>query len=281
MTFEAAQRNASPPGGHDASQEYSHDTSLPAPSDTSVEVLDDTSIVSRHDASTAAPSDTCRWCHRRIPADHRSDSLYCCKAHRQAAWRFGRAFQVTTRAAQPLRIKWADPPYPGLSQRYYQDHPDYSGEVDHAELLSRLAEADGWALSTSSRALPKLLSLCVARGLEVRVASWHRGARPTRSTAPLQAWEPVLYVPARHVVEDDPGEDALDYVCRPRLTDVARVIGTKPAEYIAWIFRLTGARPGDDFEDMFPGSGGASRAWDIYCERSLPPGGDTSGRRRH
>jgi hypothetical protein len=36
-------------------------------------------------------------------------------------------------AGRPLRLAYADPPYPGKA-RLYQDHPDYGGEVDHAEL---------------------------------------------------------------------------------------------------------------------------------------------------
>ena len=42
-----------------------------------------------------------------------------------------------------MRIAYADPPYPGCAH-LYADHPDYAGEVDHADLLARLnAEYDG------------------------------------------------------------------------------------------------------------------------------------------
>src|ERR1041384_41386 len=51
------------------------------------------------------------------------------------------------------------PPYPGKAF-YYRDHPDYAGEVDHADLIARLAAYDGWALSTSAAALPAVLALC-------------------------------------------------------------------------------------------------------------------------
>lgn len=46
---------------------------------------------------------------------------------------------------RPLRLAYADPPYPGKA-RLYRDHPDYGGEVDHAALIVRLTEYDGWAL---------------------------------------------------------------------------------------------------------------------------------------
>ena len=57
-------------------------------------------------------------------------------------------------------------------------HPDYAGEVDHGALIPRLADYDGWALSTSAAALPAVLALCPPGG---PVAAWHRGARPTRT----------------------------------------------------------------------------------------------------
>jgi hypothetical protein len=39
-----------------------------------------------------------------------------------------------------------------LSRRYYADHPDYAGEVDHAAQVDQLTGYDGWALSTSAAA---------------------------------------------------------------------------------------------------------------------------------
>jgi hypothetical protein len=62
--------------------------------------------------------------------------------------------------------------------------------------------------------------------------------------------------------------DALVHVARPRTTDPKRVIGAKPAAFCFWMFDLLGARPGDDFVDLFPGSGGVTRAWQVYESRS-------------
>jgi len=46
-----------------------------------------------------------------------------------------------------VRVAYADPPYPGCAH-LYKDHPDYAGEVDHAELIDRMEREfpDGWAL---------------------------------------------------------------------------------------------------------------------------------------
>jgi hypothetical protein len=292
----------------------------------------------------------CLWCCGDIPARARRDALCCSTRCRQARHRFTRAVgQASCSAGAPLRLAYADPPYPGMAARYYSSHPDFAGEVDHRELIRRLSTYDGWALSTSAEALPMVLGLCPAG---VRVAAWHRGERPTRSARPQNAWEPVIYSGGRPVVlsgttrradprdasvmasrdascstaaqhdasagsgrdafqaahhdtsprghrdasprsppdasssaERDayqPGRrdasrsaaaqhdasrlqgrrlDSLIYHSRPRRTDPQRVIGSKPAVFCRWVFDLLGAQAGDEFADLFPGSGGVTRAW--------------------
>jgi hypothetical protein len=206
----------------------------------------------------------------------RRDAKYCRQSCRQASHRFGAECVARRRATEPLRLAYADPPYPGLARRYYRDHPDYAGEVDHDALLARLQAFDGWALSTSSRALPQILALCVARGLPVRVAAWFRGVRPTASAWPLPAWEPVVYVGGRRLVSRDVAHDALIRHARPRLTDPGRVVGAKPAAFCFWLFGLMGARPGDLLVDLFPGSGGVARAWHLYEASAVDVGDGTS-----
>ena len=161
-----------------------------------------------------------------------------------------------------LRLAYADPPYPGKA-RLYRDHPDYGGEVDHPALIARLAEYDGWALSTSAEALPAVLALCPPG---VRVAAWHRGERPTRGRWPLHAWEPVIYHGGRQL----PGArraDSIVHGVTPVITLPDRVIGAKPAAVCRWIFTLLGAAPGDTLDDLFPGSGAVTRAWAAYTSR--------------
>ena len=52
---------------------------------------------------------------------------------RQARHRFLRAAGQASPVAggRPLRLAYADPPYPGKAW-LYRGHPDYAGEVDHA-----------------------------------------------------------------------------------------------------------------------------------------------------
>jgi hypothetical protein len=203
--------------------------------------------------------------------------VYCCKRCRQAAWEFRRGAVARERAAQPLCLAYADPPYPGLARRYYADHPDYAGEVDHRALLERLATYDGWALSTSARSLPMVLGLAAELGLEVAVAAWVRGPRRVPSARPLSAWEPVVYTGGRQVLDaSPPGRvDALVHGARARTTDPAHVVGAKPSTFAYWMFELLGARPGDEFDDLFPGSGGIGRAWQAFVGAGAdasPPG---------
>lgn len=217
----------------------------------------------------------CAWCRGPIPPAARRDAICCSKRCRQARHRFGRGVGVgTSSASTPLRLAYADPPYPGNSGRLYGEHPDYAGEVDHAALIERLAGYDGWALSTSAAALPAVLALCPSG---VRVAAWVRGERPTRSARPLSSWEPVIYAGGRAL---DPGEslrwprrvDSLVRVSRPRTTDPHRVIGAKPAVFARWVFDLLGAKPGDQLDDLFPGSGGIGRAWAVFTAVSILAG---------
>lgn len=250
----------------------------------------------------------CAWCRQPIRPTSRRDAITCSTPCRQARHRFIHGVGTPPPAAggPPLRLAYADPPYPGLSAKYYTGHPDYAGEVDHAELISRLASTyDGWALSTSAAALPDVLALCPAG---VRVAAWHRGPIPTRARGPLSAWEPVIYAGGRlhvppagatdtraavghdgsavprppatavHLVDATRSEvlrdgyagstRRVDSLVLPRgghrTTDPGRVVGAKPPAFARWVFELLGAAPGDHLDDLYPGSGGITRAWAIY-----------------
>jgi len=218
----------------------------------------------------------CAWCRSELAVTLRRDARTCSQGCRQALARFRAHLARATAADRPARLAYADPPYPGLSG-YYRGHPDYAGEVDHGALVARLQGFDGWALSTSAAALPEVLRLL--DGVPGwAVASWYRGGPHPRSRRPWSAWEPVIYRPARDALDLGAPPDALCYVSRARTTDPARVIGAKPAAFAAWIFGLLGASLGDTLADLYPGSGGIGRAWDLYQrgELSRHAGGDVS-----
>ncbi len=221
--------------------------------------------------SAGAARRLCAWCRQPIPAETRRDALCCSVRCRQARHRFAHTVGQPSPVVRgrTLRLAYADPPYPGTAW-LYRGHPDYAGEVDHAALIRRLAGYDGWALSTSARALPAVLALCPSR---VRVAAWHRGERPNAGRWPLNAWEPVIYHGGRPV---DPSSlqtrrvDSLVHGVSAMTTLPGRVIGTKPAAFCRWLFDLLGAAPGDTLDDLFPGSGAITRAWTAYTSRPHP-----------
>jgi hypothetical protein len=213
----------------------------------------------------------CAWCEGPILAAARRDAQCCSVRCRQARHRFTRTVGPGRSVAcgRPLRLAYADPPYPGKAY-LYRGHPDYAGEVDHTALIARLAGYDGWALSTSAAALPAVLALCPAG---VRVAAWHRGERPTASRWPLNGWEPVIYHGGRPLDPSRPEADlqtrridSLVHGVSPMTTLPSRVIGAKPAAFCRWMFDLLGAAPGDHLDDLFPGSGVVHRAWCAFTQ---------------
>lgn len=211
------------------------------------------------------PERICAWCYGPIGRNQRADARFCRTLCRQAAHRFQAGMVRRSSTGERMRLGYADPPYPGKARRCYQDHPDYDGEVDHGPLVGRLMSQypDGWALSTSAAALPRVLELCPPG---VRVAAWFRGERAGFHLQPLNAWEPVIYHGGRELMStpQDRRVDSLVHVSRARTTDPRRVVGAKPAAFAWWLFRLLGALPHDRFDDLFPGSGGIARAWALY-----------------
>ena len=268
------------PAARDASFRARADASWFTGVDASLGDAHDMSSGPGGDASSPSPSDAsrrggarrvCDWCSGPIPAAARRDAETCSKRCRQARHRFGRAVgrAEAAESTMPLRLAYADPPYPGNAW-LYRDHPDYGGEVDHAALIGRLAGYDGWALSTSAAALPAVLALCPPG---VRVAAWHRGERAAASWRPLAAWEPVIYHGGRPVDPAGPrGRCPDSLVCGvSALTTLpGRVTGTKPPAVCRWIFDLLGAAPGDSLDDLFPGSGAVTRAWAAFAASAEP-----------
>lgn len=210
----------------------------------------------------------CSWCQSPIPSGVRRDSLFCSKRCRQAAFRLRVLADRVERVGGPLRLGYADPPYPGLAD-YYADQASYGGEVDHAELVSRLSDGryDGWALSTSADALRQVLPLCPEG---VRVCSWVKPIGVPEATRGLHStWEAVIVWPARRL---RPGKRDWLYAM-PARGGNSDLIGRKPLAFCAWLFGLLGALPGDSLDDLYPGSGVVGNAW---RELSRGDGGDTS-----
>jgi hypothetical protein len=159
-----------------------------------------------------------------------------------------------------VRLAYADPPYPGQALLHYGDHPDYAGEVDHAQLLDRLADYDGWVLHTSTPALRDVLPLCPP---EARVMAWVKPfAAFKRNVSVAYAWEPVIVKAARKPVVSG-RVVSRDYIACP-ITMRRGLVGAKPEAVCRWCFEVVGAELDDDLDDLFPGSGAVTRAWENW-----------------
>ena len=202
----------------------------------------------------------CAWCHEPIRRAARSDTLTCCRSCRQARARF-RVDPAAAANGDPMRFGFADPPYPGLSKKYYGRK-----EVDHQALILQLIREhpDGWALCTSAAALQEILRIAP---LGVRVAAWLKGSRPGVAYSARSSWEPVIIWGGRGI-KREPTEILDDsLVCHiggRQTSHPDALVGMKPAAFCEWVFRQLGARQGDELVDLFPGSGAVSRAWKIH-----------------
>ena len=161
-----------------------------------------------------------------------------------------------------MKIGYADPPYPGLAH-LYKDHPDYAGEVDHAELIERLErDFDGWILHTSSVAIPIIAKLVPA---EARWGAWVKSfAAFKKGVRPAYAWEPIIFKPMRRMAENYTGAFVQrDWIEAP-MTMRRGFTGAKPAEVCHWAFEVIGAERGDELCDLYPGSGAVAIAWQSW-----------------
>lgn len=163
------------------------------------------------------------------------------------------------------RMGYADPPYPGQSKRLYGDHPDYAGEVDHHELVCDLLARfpNGWALSTSARALPAVLRSCPDR---VLVCCWlKRATSPPMGDNRMYSWEPVILCDTPNpttATRMHCEANADQYTFRAKADGY--VVGAKPRGFSFWLFDAMGLTPADDLVDVFPGSGAVGAAWDAW-----------------
>lgn len=218
----------------------------------------------------------CAWC-RRDQVGPRA--RFCSRKCRQAAFRLRRSAPSAQLSSCRLVMAYADPPYPGLSRKYYGDHPDFAGEVDHAALLSRLesrrqaGQIAGWALSTSSKALGYVMSLVPASAREaVKICSWHKHVGPGDGQR-HDFWEPVIVVPGRpwrlgfrNVLCAATARGGHD-----------KLVGRKPILFCSWLFDALGMSPGDELDDIFPGTGGVATAWAELSSRSSTTSLDPRG----
>jgi len=160
-----------------------------------------------------------------------------------------------------VRIGYADPPYIGCAH-LYKDHPDYAGEVDHAALIERLErDYDGWVLHAAATPLSMAtLAPLVAAVPGARWMYWTKGFAAFKRNVPVAyAWESVIVKPARKPVVSK-RLVMRDWI-ECSITLRRGLTGAKPEAVCHWAFEMVAARPDDELDDMFPGTGAVTEAW--------------------
>lgn len=169
-----------------------------------------------------------------------------------------------------MRIGYADPPYIGCAH-LYKGHEDYGGEVNHTDLIERLDdEFDGWVLHAAATAesMAVLGPLVLGRG--ARWCSWVKGfAAFKKNVSVAYAWEPVIIKPARKPIVS--GRLVMRDWIQCSITLRKGLTGVKPQAVCHWAFELAGAERGDEFVDLFPGTGAVTRAWEHWQEQLQLP----------
>jgi hypothetical protein len=167
-----------------------------------------------------------------------------------------------------MRFAYADPPYLGMCKRYEHHHPDglcWDDVSTHAALIGRLGEYDGWALSCNAKDLRWLLPLAPDDVLPLAWvktwASWKPGVYPAR------AWEPVLMKPAsiKRKWKHGDAQTPRDWLACP--VDQRGFFGAKPDAFTRWLLACLGVQPDDQFDDLFPGSGAVTRAYEQWVQQ--------------
>ena len=168
-----------------------------------------------------------------------------------------------------MKFAYADPPYLGCASYYAKLHPEaaiYDDPAIHRVLVERLCDEfpDGWAMSLSSPTLKHILPMCPD---DARVGAW---VKPWASFKPsvriAYAWEPVIFRGGRKLTRE---EDTVRDWVSANITMERGLTGAKPRDFCRWIFSVLNIQSGDEFVDLFPGSGAVMDAWIEWAEKPL------------
>jgi hypothetical protein len=172
-----------------------------------------------------------------------------------------------------VKFCYADPPYLGLGSLYSDRHPEsliWNDPETHRLLIARMNDEypDGWALSLHTPSLRTILPMCPE---DTRVGAWVKPFCSFKPGVPVAyAWEPVLFRGGRRRGKDE--ATTRDWVAA-NITMQRGFPGAKPRAFCRWVFDILGARPGDQLDDLFPGSGAVGHAWAEWSgEQEAQPG---------
>src|SRR5690606_23535092 len=155
-----------------------------------------------------------------------------------------------------------------MAARLYGD-PTYDSLDAHRHLLRRMEmEYDAWAYSLHQpslyliqRVLEEDLGLHQLSG-DYRVMAW---VKPWCSFKPgvgvAYAWEPVIVRGGRRRTRR---QDTVRERVAANVTLRRGLAGAKPEQFFYWLFEVLNLRPDDEFHDLFPGTGAATKAWERW-----------------
>lgn len=167
-----------------------------------------------------------------------------------------------------MKAAYADPPYLGLGAKFYGDMhenaSDYDSPKAHQDLITRLCdEYDTWALSLHEPSLKTILPMCPD---DVRVAAWVKPFASFKlNVTRAWTWEPVIFCFARARKRTREQGTWRDFISEP-ITMKRGFPGAKPANFCYWLFEGMNLTAGDDFHDVFPGSGAVGDAWNKWVQ---------------
>jgi hypothetical protein len=169
-----------------------------------------------------------------------------------------------------MKCAYADPPYFGLAKEFYGDlHPnaaEYDDPMTHKRLIERLSdEYDAWALSMGTTTLRLMLPWCPD---DVRIGSWVKPFASFKlNVTRAYTWEPVLFrFSNKRTREQGTWRDHI----AESITLKRGFRGAKPEKVCFWIFDGLNIIDGDEFVDLFPGSGAVGRAFEKWRNRAMP-----------
>lgn len=165
-----------------------------------------------------------------------------------------------------MRFAYADPPYLGVAEKFYGHLHDQAADYDdpetHRVLIERMTdEFDGWALSLHLPSLRTILPMCPA---DARLAAWVKPfASFKKNVTRAWTWEPIILWGGRQIPITQ--NTVRDWIEAPAIAESITLrrgfTGAKPAAVTHWIFDWLNMESGDEFFDLFPGSGAVTAAY--------------------
>lgn len=162
-----------------------------------------------------------------------------------------------------MKFAYADPVYLGCGRLYDKHHAEsrvWDDPEKHRALVRRLCDEypDGWAMSLSSPSMKVILPMTPD---DCRWGPWVKPFAVFKPNVnPAYAHEYVIWRGGRKRTRQQP--TVRDWVSA-NITLRRGLTGAKPRDFCLWVISVLNAQEGDQFDDLFPGTGAFGAAWSI------------------